>query len=76
MIGYSNYDHTWDEGAREKVEAGEKVEHFAWEHYGQIWKDGDEYVEEVRQYHFVVATVRAPTLDDLVREVNSRYGRG
>lgn len=71
---YSNFDHTWNDGAREAIDNGAQMQHSAWNFVGYISKNGDVYEEQVWQYHSHVKTVTAPSLDELVADVNHQFG--
>lgn len=74
--GYSNFDHLWNAGAKEAIDNGARMCHSAWNFHGEISKNGDTYEEEVWQYHSLVKTVTAPTLDELVLAVCDEFGHG
>lgn len=71
---YSNFDHRWDEGAIAALDEGKGIRHSGEHFHGLMWKDADGYNEEVRRFHIHVATVTADTPEELVREVNDRFG--
>ena len=73
-LGYSNFDRAWDDGAKERVEAGVRVTHSAWNFNGTIWKADGLYHEEVCRFGAVVAVHTNTDLEELVREVNDEYG--
>jgi hypothetical protein len=74
--GMTNFDHSIDDGLADDLKAGLRARHSAWNFNGQVWWDPDEQVfrEEVWQYHAVVATRSALTLEDLMRVVNDEFG--
>ena len=65
---YSNFDHEWDEGAKEALEGGEFwVRHIAWNHNSHMWRGEDgRFYEEIWRFHVHVATLVADTPDELV----------
>lgn len=55
---------------------GERGTHPAWDHHGQVWWDPAECVfkEEVSRYQAVQAVISAGSLEELMSEVNDRFG--
>jgi hypothetical protein len=74
--GMSNFDHSVDDGLEEALRAGMKGRHAAWEFNGLVWLDERTglFCEVVRRYHEVVAVHAAPTLKELMHEVNDEHG--
>lgn len=72
----SNLDNEIDPGMEEDLRAGMHGEHSAWNFHGEVWYDPSENVfkEEVSVCREVRGTVSAPTLEELMAEVNSEYG--
>lgn len=74
--GMSNFDHSVDPGMEDDLRAGMRGEHSAWNFHGVVWFDPDKGVfrEEVKVYGAVRGTWSAPTLEELMHEVNDRFG--
>ena len=72
----SNFDHSQDDGLEEDLRAGKRGTHSAWNFNGQVWYDpvADVFREDVWVHHAKMATLSAPTLDDLMRVVNDEFG--
>ena len=70
----SNFDHSIGEGMAEDLRNGMRSEHCAWGFYGLVWFDDGMFHEQVLQSQLHVATISAPTLRELMDEVNSQYG--
>lgn len=64
-----------DEGLEDLLRA-EKVcvRHAAWNFSGRVWWDGERFLEQVWVHHSPVATISAASLEDLMSEVNDRFG--
>lgn len=74
----TNFDHSIREGADQELKQrpNEAVgAHSAREFRGDVFFDGEEFVEVVNRYHEAVDVVRAPTLEQLMRDVNEKWGR-
>lgn len=74
----TNFDHSIREGADQELKQrpNEAVgARSAWEFRGDVFFDGEEFVEVVNRYHEAVDVVRAPTLEQLMRDVNEKWGR-
>lgn len=74
MLEMSNLDHSIDEGLEDDLRNGLVGTHSAWEFNGTVWFEDEMFHEEVWRYHFHIETVSAPTLRELMKEVNDRYG--
>jgi hypothetical protein len=74
--GMSNFDHSIDPGMDEDLRAGMRGEHTAWNFHGQVWYDPAEgaFKEEVSVHKAVRGVLSAPTLEELMDEVNAEYG--
>jgi hypothetical protein len=74
--GMSNFDKTVDPGMEEDLRAGMRGQHSAWNFHGQVWFEAAEGVfkEEVSVHKAVRGTLSAPTLEELMHEVNDEYG--
>ena len=74
--GMSNFDHKIDDGLEADLRAGLKGRHAAWEFNGRVWFDArlGMFCEAVRRYHALRGVVAAPTLRELMAEVNDEYG--
>lgn len=72
----SNFDHTVDPGMEDDLRTGMRGQHTAWNFHGQVWYDADGgwFTEEVSVHKAVRAILSAPTLEELMREVNDEYG--
>lgn len=73
----TNSDHTIDEGLEDQLRAAPNAlvaRHFAWEFCGDVWFDGELFVERVWRYHAVVGTYRAASLVELMGVVNAHHG--
>ena len=76
-FGMSNADHTIDDGFEEVLKSGEVYgHHYGWDFCGEVWwyEEKSVFVEQVRQFHIVVDTITAPTLESLMAAVNNEYG--
>ena len=74
--GMSNFDHTVDPGLEDDLKQGMHAQHSAWNFCGEVWWDAERevFTETVRQYRVEVGQVSAPTLAELMSEVNDKYG--
>ncbi len=75
--GYSNFDHTFDIGEDALaaiLRDGGVAPHSAWDHHGALWYEDGQFHEQVSAYGQVVGVVSAPTLAEVVAEVNERWG--
>jgi hypothetical protein len=72
---YSNFDHTLDESAEELLREGKTLmQHAAWNFCGWVWfKDGMFY-EAIMQYRVLMETLSDPTLMEVIRKANEKYG--
>ena len=73
----SNFDGVIEDGMEEGLkEPGTYGKHCAWDHYGKVWWDAEEGVfkEEVWNYRVPVAVMSAPTLRELMENVNNEWG--
>lgn len=71
----SNCDHSIDDGTEEFLREGAAwIGHAAWNFYGHVWWDGEQFCEEVWCYGSPRSVFRAATLRELMREVNAEYG--
>jgi hypothetical protein len=76
-LGMSNFYHSVDEGFEEALRAGGVFgRHAGWNFNGVVWFDADSqaFVEEVRVYCEVRGQFSAPTLRELMDEVNGKFG--
>lgn len=75
-VVYSNYAHEFDEDVRKQLEKGNcSANHAAWNFHGTIWFDGQRWNEEIRCYRVLVETIVADSLQELIEESNTKYGR-
>lgn len=75
--GLSNFDSSIEEGLEEQLRLAPfqlQAPHHAWNFCGRVYFDGVQFVEEVHQFHKHVDTLKAPTLEKLMREVNDKWG--
>ncbi len=75
-LGMTNYDHSIDEG----FEVAIKKEacfgrHRGWDFNGRVWWD-DCFHEEVWVYGEPIEIISAETLEELMKQVNDKYGCG
>ena len=73
----SNFDHSIDEGFEDALKEKPNVlcgQHSGWNFCGYVWFDGTNFVEQVWQYHTPVEEVAAPSLKELMENVNEKYG--
>lgn len=72
----SNFDHTVDPGLEDDLKQGMHAQHAAWNFCGEVRWDAERQVftEIVRRYQAEVGEVSAPTLEELMSEVNDEYG--
>jgi hypothetical protein len=75
-LGMTNFDHSIDPGLDAALREGMKGRHAAWEFNGLVWLDERTgmFCEVVRRYHMVVAAYAAPSLKELMDEVNDEHG--
>jgi hypothetical protein len=48
--------------------------HAAWEFFGDVWFDGEVFHESVYSYHLFQGHYTAPTLRELMNDVNDMHG--
>ncbi len=74
--GMSNFDQSVDDGLEDDLRAGMKGRHAAWNFNGLVWLDDwtGMFCEVVRRFHVIVAVHAAPTLEELMHEVNDEHG--
>jgi hypothetical protein len=76
-LGMSNYDGQVDDGFADALRGGDVFgHHYAYNFCGRVWWDGNEFVERVKRHWVTIGHHRASTLEDLMREVNGKYGSG
>ncbi len=76
-LGMSNDDGSIDDGLSEILQSEPcRVygSHCAWDHCGRVWWDGEQFCEQVWCYGSVVGALCAPTLRELMNDVNEQYG--
>lgn len=74
-LGMSNFDHVIDDGFADALQGGKVYgRHAAWNFNGTVWWDGKQFAEEVWVYRVPRDVLRADTLEELMEEVNDRYG--
>jgi hypothetical protein len=74
---YSNFDHKFDRAIVDAVLArpGEVyATHPAWDHHGRVWFADGKWHEEVWVYGSPRSVETNESLEELIREVNDRYG--
>lgn len=74
--GMSNSDHTVDDGIEDRLRNESVFTRYAgWNFNGLVWLDAEgAFSCQVWVYGSPVATVRAETLEDLMREVSDEWG--
>ena len=74
---YSNFDHQMPIGVNKALQ-DEKfyMKHTAWDHWGTVWFHCGKFHEQVDQYKIHIATISEDTIEEVIEEVNSRYGYG
>jgi hypothetical protein len=71
----SNFDHVIDSEVVRLLEAGGCVAgHAAWEFCGYVWYADGRWHEGIMRHHEHVDTVTAPTLPELFKTVNDKWG--
>lgn len=70
----SNFDHVIERGMETDLRNGLRSHHAAWEFYAYVWFEGEQFHSQVMRYCEHVATMSAPTLDELMRITNAEYG--
>ncbi len=71
---YSNCDHQYEEGAEDKLRAGEVLQHSAWDFCGTVWFADNQFHEEVWQYHSIIKVVSDDTLQEVIAATNEEFG--
>jgi hypothetical protein len=72
---YSNFDHQMPDDAEAMLREGKLwMEHTALNFWGAIWFQDGKFHEDIFRRRTHLETVTQPTLPDLIKEVNSRYG--
>lgn len=73
---YSNFDHKHPgEEAEAALRAGTHyVEHPAYDHYGVIWFDGEQFIERTKAYHVVVGVYKGDSMKDVFEQANEEHG--
>ena len=72
----SNFDHTINEDAEEKLKAGKVFgEYTAWNFFAFVWWDG-KFKAMIKQYIAHVNTLESNTLQGIMDEACKYYGRG
>lgn len=70
-----NLDQSIDEGLADVLtDENVHAHHFAWDFCGDVYWDGLQFIENVNRYHVRVDTIKAPTLSQLMDDVNAKYG--
>ncbi len=74
-LGMSNLDHEIDPGFAEALKKNQVFGiHSAWNFCGDVWWNGEQFVENVWRFHSIVDTIKADTLQELMEFVNDGYG--
>lgn len=76
---YSNFDHVYEYGFKDtekmiRENSDHYFSHSAWDFYGKIWFENGKFHEIVMRYHNVVDEIENEKLDDLIEEVNEKWG--
>lgn len=76
FLEMSNFDYTIDEGLEEALRSDTDVfgTHAAWNFHGKVYFSEGQFHEEVWVYGEHVATISAPSLSELMKEVCEEYG--
>lgn len=73
----TNFDHSIDDGLEEYLKSGGKdAKHAAWNFNGNLYYKEEDglFYEDVYRYHNFEETFSAPTLQELMDEVNQEFG--
>lgn len=70
----SNWDHSIQEGLKAELRAGRWGHHAGWYFNGHVWFEEDAFHEEVWQHQQPVTIIVAPSLKELMKVVNGRFG--
>ncbi len=71
----SNFDGLIDYTVVEELKKGGVSAGFpAWDYYGCVWFDGNEWICSVRKYHAVVDVIKANCIEELVENVKEKHG--
>ncbi len=74
---YRNLDHTLDKTVLEQALNGKTIhQHSAWDFCGYIWFDSEnnKWFEQVWRFGHPVGIFSNEKLDDVINEVNEKYG--
>lgn len=74
--GMSNFDHEVDEGIEDRLRSERVFTRYAgWDFNGRVWLDAEgAWSCQVWVYHSPVATVRAESLEALMKAVSDEFG--
>jgi len=72
---YSNCYHEYDKPTIPKLVPGVCAGHAAERFMGFIWTDGKWWYEAVWRFNKHIASIRAKTLDNVIKKTNKKYGR-
>ena len=71
----SNFDHVVPDGLEDELRSGKYIAgHSALHFHGDVFWDGKQFVEYVNRFWYHVDTKQAPTLEELMRTVNEKWG--
>lgn len=71
----SNYDHTIEPWADERLRAGGcRGDHTAWDFFGIVWYADGQFHEAVMVHQVLKAVIVAPTLPALAALVSNQFG--
>jgi hypothetical protein len=71
----TNLDGSIDRETEKKIK-GKKLyaSYPAWNFYGGVWWEANQWHCAVKQYHHFMGTLSADTLEELMEEVSDKYG--
>lgn len=73
--GMSNFDNRIESDTETRLARGESVRHAGWEFNGLVVQaPNGQFVEWVYRYHSVICMHTAPSLRDLMDQVNDAHG--
>jgi len=74
MKGYSNFDHTSDEGLEKYLRDGGQGSHYAWDYYGVLTFHNDTFYNTIKCYGIVVDEISGDTLEEVITKAIARWG--
>lgn len=71
----SNFDQIIDRDVEKLLKSSDYYTAYpAWNFYGEVWYDGENFHCQVEQYHAHMDTIIATTLEEIMEEVSDQYG--